>query len=415
MKIRALTGFIDPGWPIEPDCISNISDCLKSVRDSIVEAGYEVQTLRLATSPPSEMASAVASNHRPNFARKLEAECFVQGIDYVAIGPVLAGDVEGFDAIPEVLRTTESVFASALFADLESGLSLSTARSCAEAIHQISTITPDGFTNLRFAALANVASGSPFFPAAYHRGGPAALAIATEAADLAVIALRDGPSPSTASRLLVESIEGHAAVLSRITQPITTQHDVRFWGIDFSLAPFPDELISLGAAMQTFGVPMAGQAGSAAAAAFLATCLDQAQFQRTGFCGLFLPVLEDSVLARRAAEGVLTLGDLLLYATICGTGLDTIPLPGDISPEALYALLLDLGALALRHDKPLTARLMPIPGKVAGDDVHFDFPYLADSKVMALDSEPLNGALSASDSIDISPRTTPGGVAYSNP
>jgi uncharacterized protein (UPF0210 family) len=415
MKIRALTGFIDPGWPIEPDRISNVAGCLKSVRDSIMEAGYDVQSLRLATPPPSEMASAVTSNDRPNFARKLEAECFVQGIDYVAIGPVLAGDVEGFDVLPEVLSTTESVFASALFADLESGLSLSTARNCAEVIHQISTISPDGFTNLRFAGLANVASGSPFFPAAYHRGGPEALAIATEAADLAVTAFQDSPSPSTASRLLVEAIEGHAAVLSRIAQPIAAQHDVRFWGIDFSLAPFPDELNSIGAAMQTFGVPMAGRAGSAAAASFLATCLDQAHFQRAGFCGLFFPVLEDSVLARRAAEGVLTLEDLLLYATICGTGLDTIPLPGDTSPDALYALLLDLGALALRHDKPLTARLMPIPGKHAGDDVHFDFPYLADSKVMSLNSETLKGALFASDSIDIGPRTTPGGVVYSSP
>ncbi|MGD2058110.1 MAG: DUF711 family protein, partial [Anaerolineales bacterium] len=70
---------------------------------------------------------------------------------------------------------------------------------------------------------------------------------------------------------------------------------------------------------------------------------------------------------------------------------------------ALTALLLDLGALGLRHTKPLTARLMPIPGKQAGDDVHFDFPYFADSKVMALQAQPLHGQLTGSGTLDIDP------------
>ncbi len=414
MKIRSITGFIDPGWPIEPERIANVSNCLKNVRDGLNETGYDVQTLRLATPPPSEMTTIVRTNERPDFARQLEAECFVHGIDYAAMGPVLAGDIEGFEAIPEVLRRTESVFTSALFADIESGLSLSMAHGCAEVIQLASTISSDGFANLRFAALANVPSGSPFFPAAYHRGGPPSLAIATEAADLAVTALRDNTSAQAASRVLIEAIEGHAAVLSRISQPIAVQHDVRYWGIDFSFAPFPEELRSIGAAMQAFGVPSIGQLGSAAAASFLAYSLDKAEFQRVGFCGLFFPVLEDFVLAKDAAEGYLTIKDLLLYATICGTGLDTVPLPGDISQDALYALLLDLGALALRHDKPLTARLMPIPGKQAGDPVHFDFPYFADSKVLQVDYKTLNGILSSGGSTDIGPRATPSTSNYSN-
>jgi hypothetical protein len=163
--------------------------------------------------------------------------------------------------------------------------------------------------------------------------------------------------------------------------------------------------------MQAFGVPQIGLAGSAATASFIAQCLDQAQFQKTGFCGLFFPVLEDSVLAKNAAEGSLTIKDLLLYATICGTGLDTVPLPGDISIDALYALLLDVGALSLRHDKPLTSRLMPIPNKNAGDDIHFDFPYFADSKVLSLDAQALSGALANARSIDIGPYGASRGAA----
>ena len=148
----------------------------------------------------------------------------------------------------------------------------------------------------------------------------------------------------------------------------------------------------------------AGLHGTVAGAAFLADCLDQAQFQRTGFCGLFLPVLEDSVLAERAASGRLDLKDLLLLSTVCGTGLDTIPLPGNVDPKSVTALLVDLGALALRHDKPLTARLMPIPERAAGDEVHFDFPYFADSRVMALPEQPLSEIWASSGLVDLRPK-----------
>ncbi|MGA9533467.1 MAG: DUF711 family protein, partial [Anaerolineales bacterium] len=168
--------------------------------------------------------------------------------------------------------------------------------------------------------------------------------------------------------------------------------------------PYPDHLRSLGTAFESLGVPAVGRHGSVAAAGFLADCLDRAEFKRTGFCGLFLPVLEDEVLASRAAEGQLSVTDLLLYSTMCGTGLDTVPLPGDTSADLITPLLLDLGAIALRHNKPLTARLMPIPDKVAGDEVHFEFPYFADSRVMALESIPLTGLFAGSGMLDIGPR-----------
>ena len=404
MKVRALTGFIDPGWPLNPELITNVAACLKASREALQETGIEVQTLRLATPPPSEMKGPVPPADRADLALKLEAECFAYGVDYGAIGPALPDEPEGYDVIPEVIAATESVFTSGIFADPIYGISLQAAQACAQAIHEISTISPDGFANLRFAALANVPPGAPFFPAAFHDGGSPAVAIATEAADVAVDAILNAPSLDSARRHLVVAIEDHASTLSQIAQRVASKHDHRFLGIDFSPAPFPEETRSIGTAMEAFGIPAVGLSGTVAAATFIVDCLDRAEFSRTGFCGLFLPVLEDSVLAARAAEGTLTVTDLLLYATLCGTGLDIIPLPGDISPGAMASLLIDLGALALRHNKPLTARLMPVPGKVVGDEVHYDFPYFADSRVMNLPAELLNGLLGGSGVLDIGPR-----------
>ena len=404
MNIRALTGFLDPGWPVDSHLISDLAACLTAARQLLAEAGYPVQSLRLATPPPAEFSKPVPPSALGALARQLEAECFVHGIDYAALGPALPEEPDGYAAIPEVLASTENIFASGLFADPESGLSLPAARACAQTITDSATISPDGFANLRFAALANVPAGAPFFPAAYHRGGPTALAVATEAAELAVDALRDVPSLATARRRLVSMIEAHAAAITRFTQRVAAEREVHFLGIDFSLAPYPEHARSLGTAMEALGLPAAGLAGTVAAAAFLTDCLDQAQFLRTGFCGLLLPPLEDDTLAARAAEGSLTITDLLLCSAVCGTGLDTLPLPGDTTVDQITALLIDLGALALRLDKPLTARLMPIPGKAVGDEVHFDFPYFADSRVMALRARPLTGLLAAAATLNLRPR-----------
>jgi uncharacterized protein (UPF0210 family) len=403
MNVRAVTGFMDPGWPLNTNAVADLAECMKAARTALQAIGYEIQSLRIATPPPIEMESKVPLDEMVEFARALEAECFVQGIDYAAIGPALPGDLDGYAVIPDVLGATGNVFTSGIFADMDGGLSLAAARACARVIHAAAVLTPDGFANLRFAALANVYAGSPFFPAAYHSGQGPALALATEGATLAVEAMADETSLSAVRKKLVSRIEAHGAALTRLVQPIATEHEVRYLGIDFSMAPYPEERRSLGTALEAFGVPAIGLAGTATAAAVLAECLDQAQFQRTGFCGLFFPVFEDSALAARAADGSLSVNDLMLYASVCGAGLDTVPIPGDVGAEEIMALLIDLGALALRQDKPLTARLMPIPGKAAGEEVHFNFPYFAATHVMPVQARPLNGLLAGSSVLQIGP------------
>ncbi len=403
MKIRALTGFLDPGYPVESKRIESIATCLQICKEMLQDSGYEVQTLRIATPPPAEMEQPVPPVERANFARQLEAESFVNAIDYASIGPALPDELDGYAFIPNVLGATEIVFASGLFADPENGVSLPAARACARAIQETSLLTDDGFSNLRLAALANVAPGTPFFPAAYHRGGNMTVAIATEAADLAVESLKEARSLSLARRRLVGAIETHAASIQSIAQRAAVKHETQFLGIDFSMAPYPEETRSIGSALEALGIPTVGLSGTAAGVAFLADCLDRAQFVRTGFCGMFLPVLEDYVLAASAAKKALSVNDLLLYATLCGTGLDTIPLPGDVTAEAITAVLVDIGAVSLRHNKPLTARLMPIPDSQPGDEIHFDFPYFADSRVMNLAARPLEGLLAGPEVLYLGP------------
>ncbi len=401
MRIRSITCFAHPRWPVSELVLQKLGIFARQARQVFESAGYPVQTLRLATPPFSEYLEGEDLN---SAAAQIEVLAHSEGFEYASLGPAVPQNLNSYQAIPNMLANTGNMFFSGHLTTTTSAVSLPAIRACAEIIHRAAPLEDNGFANLRFAALANVPPGAPFFPAAYHQGKAPAFGLALEAADLVVNAFQNARSLENARETLIGLVEFHARKLEEQANKLAGAYKVEFKGIDFTPAPFPTREISLGYALEQLGLPAFGLSGSLAAAAFLTDTLDRADFKRTGFNGLMLPLLEDSTLAQRGAEGVLSVTDLMLYAAVCGTGLDTLPLPGNTSIDEIQAILLDLAALALRLNKPLTARLMPIPGKKAGDETAFDFEFFANSRVLALPAKPLSGLLAGNENIAIQPR-----------
>ncbi len=388
MEIRSVTLFCEPDFSRE-----TAARFYQSARAAF---SYPVQTARLALPPFPDWQPADADP--APFAAGWQAA----GADYISLGPALLRHAADWvSRIPALLAASDALFAAIEIADGRGRLSLERCQQTAGVIRQVSRLMENGFGNLYLAAIANCPPGSPFFPVAYHAGGPPRFALAIEAADLAVTAFQKADSLDEARRNLVQAIEQAAAELTAAAAELAQQHAIPFGGIDFSLAPFPTEDKSLGGAMEALGLPHVGAPGSLFTAAFITEAIARADFPRCGFSGLMLPVLEDTILARRAAEGQLRVTDLLAYSAVCGVGLDTIPLPGDVDEAALTGILLDVAALAVRLDKPLTARLMPLPSLRAGDPARFDFPYFADSRVMAVRGDGVRGLLARPSLISI--------------
>ena len=410
MKIRSITYFCNPQYPLHENILHKAGQFLSKAKSAYEAAGYEVQTVRLATIPFPQLLGNENIGKLPEFTSQMDEIAQQLKIGYVALGPALPEMPRSYEVIPEAIFVSRNVFFGGVMADNTRGINLSAIHACADVIVKCAPIEPNGFANLQFAALANVEAGAPFFPASYHDSDEPAFAIATESADLAVKAFENAKTLEEGRQALVSEITKHGQSIARIAESLlpnsqsTSSQSPKFLGIDFSLAPFPDDTASLGNAVERMGVPKVGLHGSLAAAAILTEAVDRADFPHTGFSGFMQPMLEDSVLARRAAEGTLTIKDTLLYSAVCGTGLDTIPLPGDTTSEQITPLLLDLSALALRLDKPLTARLMPVPGKKAGDETNFDFAFFAPSRVMALDAERLTKAFSGTETFHLSSR-----------
>ncbi|HLJ35135.1 MAG TPA: DUF711 family protein, partial [Ktedonobacteraceae bacterium] len=169
----------------------------------------------------------------------------------------------------------------------------------------------------------------------------------------------------------------YASPIITLGQQFAHEYGIQFGGIDVSPAPMgADSIVS---AMELCGYGQFGTSGTLAVAAALTSALKSTGLPTCGYCGLMLPVLEDALLGQRWAEGLVNAHQLLLYSAVCGTGLDTVPLPGDIGTESIANLLLDVATLAVRLQKPLSARLFPAPGKKVGEYTTFTSQYLTNT------------------------------------
>jgi uncharacterized protein (UPF0210 family) len=403
MKVRSVTCFFNPSIERQ-QTLARLAEFTQTAQDRLQDAGFEVQTTRLSSVPFLYLLPGTEVRSVVNLARELEAAATNYGFAYLSLGPAYPALPASYEIIPEVLAATQNVFLSGIMADYEDGVSLPAVRACAQVIAQAAPVTPDGFTNLRFAALSGVEPFGPFFPGSFSAGEETGFALAVECADAAVDAFSQAGSLSEGRRRLLQRLEAAGAALEDVCSRLADEFRLNFYGLDFSLAPFPDDCCSIGAALELMGAPAAGLNGSLAAAAVLAETLDRGRWKRTGFNGLMLPVLEDSILARRSDEGLLTVNDLLMYSAVCGTGLDTVPLPGDASEEQLAAVLLDVAALSVRLHKPLTARLMPVPGKQAGERTEYDFSFFKNGRVLALPARAPQGFFSGDEVVEIRSR-----------
>lgn len=404
MRIRSITSFYDPLSPRADDHLEILDSFSRLFQDAITGQVMPVLSKRLATTPFPIFLAGLGETGRVARVTALSKQAREMGWDYLSIGPALPDHPWSYPAIPGFLGIAEDLFCSAVVAD-KTRFYPSAVRASAQVIKDATFLRDDGFANLRFAALANVPAGTPFFPAAYHKpGGRPAISLAIECADVALSAFDSATDVDSARRHLLDKLEEAARQITAVFKSLPESSEIDFLGFDFSPAPFPEDWCSLGGAIEKIGLEHIGGFGSLGAVAIIADTLDRGNWQRAGFNGMMLPVLEDSVLARRGQEGSLSIKDLLLYSTICGTGLDTIPLAGDTTLEQLEAVIMDIAVLAVRLDKPLTARLMPIPGKKAGDRTTFDFEYFANSRIMPIEGQKISFPMKADQSIQLFPR-----------
>jgi uncharacterized protein (UPF0210 family) len=224
--------------------------------------------------------------------------------------------------------------------------------------------------NFRFAALASVPQATPFFPGAYLTGLGHQFAVGLESANEVTAAVRDAPDLPAAKRRLIDLFFQLASSVENVALRIDSERGWTYLGVDLSPAPSKDA--SIVTAIENISRQPLGSNGTLSAVGVITSAIKEIGLRKTGYSGVMLPVLEDSVLLQRWNAGLVSLDALLNYSSVCGTGLDTIPLPGNVTDEQLTRIIGDVATVSVKWNKPLTARLMPVAGKSAGQQT--DFP-----------------------------------------
>ena len=382
-KIRSVTAFVRLDRAQYKTQILETLAFLRKAKAAYEKSGYEVQTIRITTQPFPEYTKGLSPEQVLEFFREYDALAVKEGFD-ASIGPAMMKDSDDAgeaELLGIILSRAKTLNGSISIAG-EDGIHWQSLRAAALVIKYLEDHTAHGQGNFSFTASALVPSGTPFYPASYLTGPGKQFALALQSANVVAEALT-GAKSAEAAEARLKNILGRSAVeIEKTAEKLALQNGWKYEGIDLSPAPLKD--ISIGGAIEKFyGVPV-GSSGTLTVAALITRALRAIPVTHAGYSGLMIPVLEDSVLAQRWSEGRLTMDALLSYSAVCGTGLDTIPLPGDITVEQLTRILGDVASLAVKWHKPLSARIQPAPGRKPGDMTEFDDPFLVNAKIQPL-------------------------------
>lgn len=381
-RIRAVTAFIEIDSNNYAARIEETQKFLAGAKDVLNRAGFEGAGGRITTNPFPQFTKGMKREDAVALIRKLR-EAATKGRNGLDIGPAMINDED--DTAPVALLADVlaevSVNANLVMAD-DHGIHWRGIREAAKLIKQVSERSPHGDGNFNFAAIAMMKPYGPYYPGSYHLGKGHAFAIAMEGANVVAGVFAQYHDAREAEQHLSEMFSKYTKEIEAVAMQIASSTGWTYEGIDATPAPLKDN--SIGGAIESFiGGPF-GSSGTLTASGIITRAVQSTPVKRTGYSGLMLPVMEDNLLARRWAEGTFNLDSILAYSAVCAGGVDTVPLPGDVTEEQIARILGDVAWLAYRWNKPLAARLLPAPGKRAGEKTEFSGGALTNTTVQAL-------------------------------
>jgi uncharacterized protein (UPF0210 family) len=383
-KVRAITAFVQLDQGKYQEQIAEALVVLGKAKGEFESAGYLVETVRVTTQPLGELVAGMPEEQALAFLARLDQLSAKK--DFLPdVGPAMMHDSDDpatMHLLERALSTLPNIEANTIIAD-ETGIHWKTIHRTSELVKYVSEHSPKSQGTFNFTATAMLKPLSPFFPGSYHTGPGRQFAIGFEGANVvAEVFTRDKGNAEAATADLTAALTKHATVADKIGSKVAAETGWSYAGVDPTPAPLGD--VSIAAAIEDFTGAKFGSSGTLTAARIITAAVKAVPVKQIGYSGLMVPVMEDKLLAQRWTESTYNIDSLLAYSAVCGTGLDTIPLPGDVSLDQMERIYGDVASLATKWNKPLSARLQPVPNKKPGDQTDFQDPYLFNTTVHPL-------------------------------
>jgi len=370
------------------DLASNLVKVCNRIGDKY---GIPVVNKRISVSPIAVVAAPFSSSQMIEVARTLDRAAAEVGVDFIGGFSALVekgiakGDRALIDAIPEALAETRRVCASVNVASTRAGINMDAVYLMGQKIKRAAALTAknDGLACAKMCVFANIPQDIPFMAGAYLGIGEADAVINVGVSGPGVVkkavdrALESDPAMDLGrlSELIKRTAYKVTRVGELIGREVADRLDLRFGVADLSLAPTPNVGDSVGEIFQSLGLHSIGVPGTTAALALLNDAVKKggafASSHVGGLSGAFVPVSEDLNISESAAAGHLSIEKLEAITSVCSVGLDMVAIPGDTTDATIAALIADEMAIGVVNKKTTAARLIPVPGKKAGEQAFF--------------------------------------------
>lgn len=343
---------------------------------------------RVSVTPISIIGNATNAHDYTVFAKALDRAAKKIGIDFIGGFSALVekgftqGDINLINSIPKALSQTDRVCGSVNVGSTKSGINLDAVRMMGKTVKELAELSSenDGLAAAKFVVFTNAVPDNPFMAGAFHgvENPDTVLNVGISGPGVVRYALSQIDKKAKIEEI-TETIKKISFKITRMGELIGKEvaHNlgVEFGIIDLSLAPTPALGDSVGNILEEFGLESVGAYGTTFALAILNDAVKKggamAASRVGGLTGAFIPVSEDQGMIEATSKGYLTLEKLEAMTCVCSVGLDMIAIPGDTSEAVVSGIIADEMAIGMINSKTTAVRIIPVPGKKAGDRVVF--------------------------------------------
>jgi len=282
------------------------------------------------------------------------------------------------------------------------------ALTASKTILDISKLSFNGYDNFRVGVSLNPSNNTPFFPFSYAEKD-LNFSLAVEITERFIDCIKSNTKSISdldqLKTIIFNDLSPFVVFLDKISNEISNEIDVNYGGQDLSLAPFPEDEISVVEILHLLGVDDIGSNGTLFFTSYLTGIIKSLTIQNNaksaGFNGVMYSLLEDHLMCKSNNKKLLSIDKIIGYSTLCGCGLDMVPVAGNLLVEELASIVLDIASTASKLKKPLGFRVLPIPNKLTNEFTEFDMDFLTNTRVMDLKQLSISNALFDSTNIKL--------------
>lgn len=388
MVIRSITYTIDFEKLNNEEYLNDVKNNLDILVTKYMSKGKKIRTIRFNVLPLNDLA---LNNKEVFFEKILKLSEFSNSlkIRWFNISFNLVSESKNnIDILCEysykILSDFRNSFVNLIVA--QKYINNYAVKKSSEIIKKSSFLSENGIDNFRLGVSLNIKPNTPFFPFSYsNKVDSFSIALETTKELNNIIDDKFDNDYIKLKEDIIKEFSNDLTLINNTSSKVANELNMTYNGLDLSLSPYPDEDISVIEILNKLGIDNFGSNGTQFLTSYLTSILKEliatTEVKTVGFNGVMYSLLEDKLMCKSHNDGNFSIDSIILYSTVCGCGLDMVPLPHDILEEEIASMVLDVATTSIKLSKPLGVRVLPIPKKVSGELTDLKMDFLTNTKI----------------------------------